>query len=262
MPDSCETSALPELYRELASISLDEGAVSYNQPSPKILNLAWEKEVPLIGVCPPRVNGEVFFEVMEKVCRIIDSYQPEAARELKEAAALLAGENPVWREAFACKAVIPGAIPELAAQFGLPQEAGELLLNYTVRPFLREYSKKVSRLYDTEQWLKGFCPVCGSQPSMALLEKEAGRRYLSCGWCGTRWRFKRLGCPYCSCEESQFFSVEGMERYRVYYCDKCRRYIKTVDERVAGTGDLDLFFEDISTIHLDLLARQEGYANT
>jgi FdhE protein len=52
-----------------------------------------------------------------------------------------------------------------------------------------------------------------------------------------------------------------MEQYRVYYCDNCHGYIKTINEAMIVNSNLDLFWEDINTVHLDLLALQEGYIN-
>ncbi|WP_353681828.1 formate dehydrogenase accessory protein FdhE [Pelotomaculum sp. PtaB.Bin117] len=40
------------------------------------------------------------------------------------------------------------------------------------------------------------------------------KRYLYCGLCEVKWRFQRLGCPYCASLESQFLKVEGEDKYR------------------------------------------------
>jgi FdhE protein len=54
------------------------------------------------------------------------------------------------------------------------------------------------------------------------------------------------------------FEVEGDERYRVDVCNKCRRYIKTVEfPKSSEHPDLDI--EDIATLHLDMIAFDEGY---
>ena len=52
---------------------------------------------------------------------------------------------------------------------------------------------------DEEHWLRGYCPTCGSRPAMAqLVGVDPGRlRLLSCGCCSTRWRYRRIGCPFC-----------------------------------------------------------------
>jgi FdhE protein len=71
----------------------------------------------------------------------------------------------------------------------------------------------------------------------------------------------RIKCPFCGNEEQKtlaYFTVEEDERYRVEVCDNCKRYIKTVDFRKTNER-ADLEVEDIATIHLDMLANEEGY---
>jgi FdhE protein len=41
-------------------------------------------------------------------------------------------------------------------------------------------------------------------------------------------------------------------------CNKCRRYIKTV-ELPKSSEEPDLDIEDIATLHLDMIAYDEGY---
>ncbi len=65
--------------------------------------------------------------------------------------------------------------------------------------FLRPVVNGFSAWRDEERWLRRYCPTCGSLPAMAqLVGADPGRkRLLSCGCCGTRWQFKRTGCPFC-----------------------------------------------------------------
>ena len=62
---------------------------------------------------------------------------------------------------------------------------------------------------DKERWLRRYCPTCGSLPAMAqLVGVDAGRaRVLLCGCCGTRWQFKRTGCPFCETDAQRLASV-------------------------------------------------------
>jgi len=46
--------------------------------------------------------------------------------------------------------------------------------------------------------------------------------------------------------------------YRVDVCEKCKRYIKTIDTKEIGEEVIPLI-EDIGTLHLDILAQKEGY---
>ncbi len=46
--------------------------------------------------------------------------------------------------------------------------------------------------------------------------------------------------------------------YRIDLCDNCRQYIKTIDTRKL-THDPNLYLEDMTTLHLDILATTQGY---
>jgi FdhE protein len=100
---------------------------------------------------------------------------------------------------------------------------------------------------------------------MAKLKNEEGvegARFLVCSSCGYEWRFMRLKCPFCENKEHErlrYFYIEKEGRaYRVDVCEKCKRYIKTLDTKELGEEVIPLI-EDIGTLHLDILAQNEGY---
>lgn len=251
---------LVDFYSELINVAFPEDAVDFIEPPPEALKLGRQKAIPLNRICHPKVKTDVFFEVIKQVAAIIKKHQPDLAADMAKIETALPVE-PERKSDFISRAFIPGNNLSSYLKLDISPGAFEFLLNYTVKPFMRQYGKLVTSVYDLEQWLQGYCPVCGSKPNMALLEKQAGKRYLSCGLCETRWRYHRLGCPYCSNGESQFFTIEDMKKHRVYFCEKCNGYIKTVDEKYCGGREINLFWEDINTIYLDIAAMQEGYFN-
>ena len=111
---------------------------------------------------------------------------------------------------------------------------------------------------DEERWLRRYCPTCGSLPAMAqLVGADPGRmRLLSCGCCGTRWQFKRTGCPFCETDSQRLSSVtiEGEPGLRIDHCESCSGYLKTYD----GQGNETLLLSDWSSVHLDLIAHDRG----
>ena len=112
---------------------------------------------------------------------------------------------------------------------------------------------------DEERWLRNDCPTCGSMPAMAQLAgSDPGRlRLLSCGCCGTRWRFRRTGCPFCENDDDHrlaVLSVEGEAGLRIDYCERCDGYLKTY----GGTGNETFLMADWTSLHLDILARDRG----
>ena len=111
---------------------------------------------------------------------------------------------------------------------------------------------------DEERWLRNYCPTCGSPPAMAqLVGTDPGRqRYLSCGCCRTRWRYRRAGCPFCENDEHRqpILAIEGENRLRIDYCEACGGYLKTY----SGEGSEAVFLADWTSIHLDVMARDRG----
>lgn len=247
-------------YKELINTRLSEDSIVFQTPEPEVIEKCREDAVPLINISPPIVKYEDFFVIMKQISEVIQNYQPDLNDEITKIINLLP-DDPSGKKAFVSKAIIPGSSFTYYFNEDVNQDIFDFMRNYSVKPFMRAYGKYMSSLYDLEEWLKGFCPVCGSYPNMALLEKEEGKRYLSCGWCETKWRFNRLGCPYCLHDESQFFTLEGVDKYRVYFCEKCRGYLKTVDETNAGNEAVDLLWEDINTVQLDFIAMREGFSN-
>jgi FdhE protein len=131
----------------------------------------------------------------------------------------------------------------------------------SLRPGLEVLAEKYGDIIRRSHWSEGYCPICGKEPKIGEIREEEGYRFLYCTQCGIEWNFMRVKCPFCGNEEQKtlaYFTVEGDERYRVEVCDNCKRYIKTVDFR-STNEKADLEVEDIATIHLDMLANEEGY---
>lgn len=99
---------------------------------------------------------------------------------------------------------------------------------------------------------------------MAYLRHDDGKRILWCQFCGTEWSFLRLKCPYCYNDKQEtlrYFFTEEKEAYRVYVCDKCKKYVKTIDQRkLSDYESMDLAWENLESLALDVLAQQDGYS--
>ena len=136
----------------------------------------------------------------------------------------------------------------------------ELFLEESLRPSLEIVAQKYADVIARSEWSEGYCPICGKEPKIGQIRGEEGR-FLFCNQCGFEWHFLRIKCPFCSNEEQQslaYFTVEGDEQYRVDVCNECKRYIKIVDFR-ESKREPNLDVEDIATLHLDILANEEGY---
>lgn len=137
------------------------------------------------------------------------------------------------------------------------------LLRYLGWTVLARYLTPVVRAFDgwrdEDRWHRSYCPTCGAPPAMAqLVGVDPGRlRFLSCGCCGTRWRYRRTACPFCDDQNDRRLAVvaiEGESGLRIDYCDTCRGYLKTYN----GQGSEGVLLADWTSLHLDYLARDRG----
>jgi formate dehydrogenase maturation protein FdhE len=134
------------------------------------------------------------------------------------------------------------------------------VLDVALRTFLIKPKEVLTPLVEQEQWRKGYCPICGGLPDFAFLDKENGARWLICSRCDSQWLYKRMGCPYCDSQnmnKTSYFS-DDEEIYRVYVCEQCKCYLKTIDLRRAK-GDIILPLERIMTADLDEQVNKRGY---
>jgi len=125
--------------------------------------------------------------------------------------------------------------------------------------YLRPVVDAFSGWRDEERWLRSYCPTCGALAAMAqLVGTDPGRlRFLSCGCCCSRWRYRRTGCPFCQSVDDHrlaVVAVEGEAGLRIDYCEACRGYVKTYE----GQGSESVLLADWTSLHLDIIARDRG----
>ena len=151
-------------------------------------------------------------------------------------------------------------LTRMGKETDLDPKALQFLAQLALKPSLQALRNSVSQEMDKGGWDYGYCPLCGSQPNMAYFDKT-GKRHLHCELCGEEWPHPRLNCPFCGTEEQKslgYFHSEREEGFRVDFCRKCSRYIKTVDKRIVeDAAPMDV--EYLATIHLDLLASKHGF---
>ncbi len=153
---------------------------------------------------------------------------------------------------------------ESLTRFGRETDLDPKVLQFfaqlALRPSLEHLRNSVSEQIEKKGWDYGYCPLCGSEPNMAYLDKT-GKRHLHCELCGEEWPHPRLNCPFCQNQEQKslgYFQGEQEEGLRVDFCRRCERYIKTVDQRVLeDAGSIEL--EYLASLHLDLLANKYGF---
>jgi len=142
------------------------------------------------------------------------------------------------------------------AEATLAHKAADLAL----KPYLEWAAEQVLPYVKQESWRRGYCPVCGGAPNFATLDEEAGARYLMCSRCDSQWLYRRVGCPFCETTDHTKLAYYPSDDkvYRLYVCQECRRYLKTIDLREASRAVL-LPVERVVTVAMDAAAQQEGY---
>lgn len=142
-----------------------------------------------------------------------------------------------------------------ATESGWLRYLGSAVLMRYLSPIVEAFA----RWREDEKWLRNYCPTCGFPPAMAqLVGNDPGRlRLLCCGSCGTRWRYRRTGCPFCENQDDHRLAVVDIEDQaglRIDYCESCRGYLKTYN----GEGSESVLLADWTSLHLDVLARDRG----
>jgi len=151
-------------------------------------------------------------------------------------------------------------LTKMAEEVRLTPMVLKFLAHMAVKPYMKSLRESMRERIHKDAWNYGYCPVCGSSPDMAYFDSE-GKRFLHCELCDCEWHFHRLRCPFCENKKSKelgYFTSDEDEGYRVDFCKKCGRYIKTLDMRVIDSP-APLELENLITLHLDILAQQQGF---
>ena len=154
------------------------------------------------------------------------------------------------------------ALEEMAGRSDASVDAFAAVAQVAAMPLLMAAARMLeSRAANV--WQRGYCPVCGAWPSLAELRGIERERRLRCGCCGADWPLPLLHCAFCGeldHEKLGALQPEGEEQLRrVETCESCRGYLKS-----AATFDAlpirALVLLDLTTIPLDLVAQERGYA--
>ena len=222
-------------------------------------NLLTQEGFPLIRKEDFPLDREASVHLFQSLCRIAKEANPFMSEQVRRI------EETIERRRLNLKELLKDGfkdkkIEQIAEELGFDKKVLLFLIRNSVKPSIEAGVKQVSKEFESDTWLRGICPICGSLPYLALLDEEVGRRSLLCSFCGYQWRIERLLCPFCNNKEQQslhYLYAEEEESYRINLCEKCHQYIKTIDLRRTEGSDPSV--EDLATLHLDILASQKGY---
>ena len=159
-------------------------------------------------------------------------------------------------------AVLDGQAPrEQAAALEIDGELLGTLLRFSLFPALEQLAAQLAPLRTLAAWQPGYCPTCGSWPLLSEYRGLDQARFLRCGLCATEWSLDRLLCPFCGCRDHQqlgYLHIEGDPHKRAATCAQCRCYTKTL-ATLTRIPPIELAVEDLATIHLDIVALEQGY---
>ena len=110
------------------------------------------------------------------------------------------------------------------------------------------------------------CPACGGSPQVSVFVDSGealvtGQRRLVCARCANEWVYPRMTCVACGETEGSRLVVladpEQLPHLRVDACERCKRYIVSVDARLEGHAVAVV--DEIAAIPLDITAVERGF---
>ncbi len=253
---------LLEFYRKLLQVQsqVEKKLASRLEPSlsREVISKRTNNGEPLISFDELALDSQLLVNTFDEVKIIFASYAElfnshyERLAELKADVLLTRSVLKQWFE----KQKLPSRI----SAKGIDNKIMNSIIHATIKPFLVSHAKTLRDSVDQERWRRSYCPICGGSADLAFLDTERGSRWLLCSRCDTEWPFQRLQCPYCNSQDQNDLSyfVDDSGLYRLYTCERCQHYLKTVDLRQTE-GQVILPLERFHTLDMDRQAVEMGY---
>jgi FdhE protein len=154
------------------------------------------------------------------------------------------------------------ALAEMAGRCDAPVDAFAVVAQVAAMPLLMGAALALESRA-ASAWQRGYCPVCGAWPSLTELRGIERERRLRCGCCGADWPLPLLHCAFCDeLDHGKLGALqpEGEEQLRrVETCETCHGYLKSATS-YGALSIRTLVLLDLTTIPLDLVAQDRGYA--
>jgi len=217
----------------------------------------------------PCINQTPFFlegDPWEKIGLAVLPAMREGFPALAEDVAKLEGKMRAGDiQLFNAFADFPGSVEKAVNRWSKgadikPQAIG-LMLSTVTRIVLQARSTGIGEHIEGMGWEKGYCPICGAHPTIAVIREKIPQRWLHCSRCGHEWRFSRMLCPGCEQESPSgldYFYVEDRRQETAFTCNSCKRYLITLNQ-ISDMGDHDRDVSAMSLIHLDLVMQEKGF---
>jgi FdhE protein len=230
--------------------------------SESTLALKAKEKFPLIDISQFAIDFKAAVMLFRKLCDVVQKAtgeMPDSARMIAKAVDEKKLDLNALFEAFLKSDEI--FFQKVADELKINKNTLGFITYNSVKPSLVLCARQLStHLNKNQPWDKGYCPVCGSPPILSIFGSN-GQRFLCCSFCWHKWPTQRIYCPFCENSDHNtlhYFDVEDEEEHRVDVCDKCGKYIKTVDTRKTGRVIYPPL-EHLSTPHLDIKATEMGH---
>lgn len=257
-----ELPSFVQLYRQLLRLQ-SEARSQFTTPKPNlsenVISDRLNQGIPLLSFQDLSLDWAQVQGLLQETILTVAKDSPDTTKEVKNLSNILskkAAAEEVVRAWYQGSSLIP-----IATRHSVDDELLGLVVATVLKPFLSAHSDVLLPKVDQESWRRPYCPICGGRPDFAYLDKERGARWLLCSRCDAEWLFQRLECPYCGSQDQDalayFTDDEGL--YRLYVCERCKRYLKTIDLRKAE-AEVMLPLERLLTFEFDIQARKDGYS--
>ncbi len=223
----------------------------------------WENGFPLINRWDFQIDTAAADNLLEKIGNFLPTENRQLSLAYESLKRSLAANTEHGRELWNC--FLQHEMEPWEEWLDINSEADTasilFLARSAIRPSIEASAQSLLQTHGLPTtWHRGYCPVCGSLPSLLYLEAEGARKAF-CSWCSTRWDLHRLQCPYCDNryhESLGYIGVEEQPQNRITYCNLCKFYFKQIDTRELAYAPY-LPLEEWTTLHLDIIARKEGW---
>jgi len=229
--------------------------------SKDLIQIKARDKFPLISISEFGIDQQASKELFKRICSISadsNDYLADSARKLIR----LLDFDQIDFEALVSSLLNndDSFFEKNSTQFDLDKKVLAFITYNSIKPCLSACADQLASYLDKNvEWGKGYCPICGSAPGISMFQGQ-GERFLYCSFCWHKWTAKRIYCPFCDnrdTESLQYLFSEDEKEYRVDICDKCNKYIKTVDTR-ATERLIYPPLEQVATLHLDIKAKEIG----
>ncbi|MCK4469823.1 MAG: formate dehydrogenase accessory protein FdhE [Desulfobacterales bacterium] len=230
------------------------------QISKEMLSIKAKENFPLINMSEFAIDAKEAGDLLIRICDIIKKAGGDMACTNRAVLKAIEAGKLDQNELFTSLLNEDDAFFEKTAKELEIEKKTLAFVSYSsLKPSLSMCSEQLSACLDKNQpWTKGYCPICGSPPMLSMFEGEAGERFLLCGFCEHKWSSRRLYCPFCDNTDSKtlnYLYSEEEKEYRIDLCDKCKKYIKTIDTRKTERIIYPAL-EQVATLHLDIKAKE------